>query len=131
MRLALALLIACTAAHARAAVIEGQVRTPLHEPRSNTGNLKGITRGLVGELCHNLGLTYKELPLFPADIGKATECFVSSATREVMPVARVLLPGGEKKEFPKGGGEITKALQKEYGRYVRAYTDSRRSGAWF
>lgn len=112
-------------------VIDGKVRTPLHEPRTNTGNLRGLTRILVSELCGRLDIGYEEKALFPADIAKATECFVSSATREVMPVVAVMHPSGEKKEFPRGGGSVTKSLQAEYARYVRAYIESRRAGAWF
>jgi branched-chain amino acid aminotransferase len=112
-------------------VIDGKVVTPLHEPRTHTGNLRGITRTLIGELCRQGKIGYEEKALFPADVTKATECFVSSATREIMPVFSVILPGGEKKNFPKGGGSITKNLQGEYNRYVREYTDKRREKAWF
>lgn len=112
-------------------VIDGKVVTPLHEPRTHTGNLRGITRTLIGELCGQGKIGYEEKALFPADVSKATECFVSSATREIMPVASIILPGGEKKNFPKGGGSLTKTLQGEYNRYVREYTEKRREKAWF
>lgn len=112
-------------------VIGGKIVTPLHEPRSNTGNLKGITRTLVGKLCEKLSLGYEEKALFPEDAKKATECFVSSATREVMPVVGIRWADGARQEFPKGGGQVTKSLQAEYGRYVKEYTEAHRAEAWF
>ncbi len=111
-------------------VIDGALCTPLHEPTTNTGNLKGITRTLISELCQKIQLPYAEKPLFPRDIQRATECFVSSATREVMPV-QAILSNKEKKDFPSGGGPFTKILQKEYKNYVSSYVASRRSEAWF
>lgn len=111
-------------------VIDGEIRTPKHEPRSNTGNLRGLTRTLVSELAARAGLKYSEVPLLPADIEKATECFVSSATREVMPVKAILLPGGKRKEFPLGGGICTGKLREQYAKYIREYVENRRAEAW-
>jgi branched-chain amino acid aminotransferase len=111
-------------------VIGGEIRTPKHEPRTNTGNLRGLTRTLVGQLAERAGMKYAELALFPADVESATECFVSSATREVMPVRAVILPGGRRLEFPRGGGAVTRRLREEYARYVREYVEGRRAEAW-
>jgi branched-chain amino acid aminotransferase len=107
-----------------------EIRTPKHEPRTNTGNLRGLTRTLVGQLADRAGLKYSETALFPADVEIATECFVSSATREVMPVQAVILPGGKRKEFPKGGGAGTKKIQEAYAAYVKDYIAKHRGGAW-
>lgn len=112
-------------------IVDGQVRTPKHEPRTNTGNLRGLTRTLVGQLAERVGLGYSEAPMLPADIERATECFVSSATREVMPVKSVILPGGKRVAFPLGGGEKTKKIQEAYSHYVEDYINSRRNLAWF
>jgi branched-chain amino acid aminotransferase len=112
-------------------VIDGGLQSPLHEPKTNTGNLRGLTRTLVGELAARLKLRYEEKAMFPADIGQAQECFVSSATREVMPVKSVLLPGGKKVDFPVGGGPITNRLRETYTQYVADYVRERRSQAWF
>lgn len=111
-------------------VINGEIRTPLHEPLTHTGNLRGITRTLIGELCANVNVAYAETPLAPADIERASECFVSSATREIMPVCTVILPGGARKEFPLGGGPITKKLQGAYGDFVKQYVAARKKEAW-
>jgi branched-chain amino acid aminotransferase len=112
-------------------IIDGELRTPLHEPRTNTGNLRGLTRTLVGELAQKIGIGYAEVPLYPADAEKASECFVSSATREIMPVRGLILSGGKRKDFPSGGGACTKRLREEYARYLREYMDARRGEAWF
>lgn len=112
-------------------VIEEKLQTPLHEPKTHTGNLRGITRTLVGDLAKANKIIYEETPLTLSDILKATECFVSSATREVMPVKAILLPDGSRKEFPLGGGEITKKMQKAYHEYVAAYVDKHKNDAWF
>lgn len=111
-------------------VIDGAVLTPLHEPRTSTGNLRGLTRTLVGELAAELGLRYEERPLFPSDLSRATECFVSSATREVMPVAEILTATG-RHGYPEGGGPVTRRLQEAYANYVKKYVAQRREGAWF
>jgi branched-chain amino acid aminotransferase len=112
-------------------VIEGALHSPLHEPGTSTGNLRGITRTLVADLASRAGIRYVERPMFPEDILSAEECFVSSATREIMPVASILPRAGARKNFPPGGGAITKALQAEYSRFVQAYVEARRSEAWF
>lgn len=112
-------------------VINGEIRTPKHEPRTNTGNLRGLTRTLIGQLAERAGVGYSEMPLFPQDVQQATECFVSSATREVMPVKALMLPGGKRLEFPHGGGAVTKKIQGEYNRYVKEYTEKHRAEAWF
>jgi branched-chain amino acid aminotransferase len=112
-------------------LIDGELRSPLHEPGTHTGNLRGLTRGLVSELAKRIGLRFSETPLFPADAEKATECFVSSATREVMPVQGLLLPGGKRKEFPPGGGTQTRRIREEYSKYLLEYVNSRREKAWF
>jgi branched-chain amino acid aminotransferase len=111
-------------------VIGNEIRTPKHEPRTNTGNLRGLTRTLIGQLADRAGLGYSEAAMLPADVEQAAECFVSSATREVMPVQAVILPGGKRVEFPKGGGAATKKIQAEYARYVKDYIEQHRAEAW-
>lgn len=111
-------------------VFGNKVKSPLHEPLSNTGNLKGITKTLIRQLCEKLGLEYSEVPLTLSDLPNASECFVSSATREIMPVKKIL--AGEKSySFPTGGGEVTKKLQKAYSEFVKNYIEQNRSKAWF
>jgi branched-chain amino acid aminotransferase len=112
-------------------VIDGELHSPLHEPKTSTGNLRGITRTLVAEIAERAGIRYQERAIYPKDVELAQECFVSSATREVMPVKWILLPGGKRVGFPAGGGAATNRLREAYSRYVADYTQSRRSQAWF
>lgn len=112
-------------------VINGELHTPLHEPKTPTGNLRGITRTLISELAHNLKMKYCERAMHPEDILKASEAFVSSATREVMPVCQIILQDGKRKDFPAGGGDWIKRLQAEYKKYVSEYVLTNKSKAWF
>ena len=63
-------------------VIDGQLVTPSFE----SGVLRGITKAAIGRLsaAHGFDLHDRQLPA--SELTKATECFVTSATREVMPV---------------------------------------------
>jgi branched-chain amino acid aminotransferase len=112
-------------------VVDGAVHTPLHEPQSQTGNLRGITRTLIGSLAARLSIPFSEQPITPADAARASECFVSSATREIMPVAEIIWDSKHHQKFPEGGGPVTKILQAEYARYVEEYVLARKEGAWF
>lgn len=112
-------------------VINGEVHSPLHEPKTSTGNLRGITKTLIGELAKSAGLKYQERAMYPEDCLKASECFVSSATREVMPVCGIILPKGEKKNYPEGGGSVIKKLQDEYQKYVKNFVLTQKNKAWF
>jgi branched-subunit amino acid aminotransferase/4-amino-4-deoxychorismate lyase len=62
-------------------------------------------------------------------LARATECFVTSATREVMPVAAVRLETGKWRDFPAGGGAITRrvaaAYKKEVSRYMQENAELR------
>ncbi len=98
-------------------VIDGQLVTPSFE----SGVLRGITKAAIGRLsaAHGFELHDRQLPASALD--KATECFVTSATREVMPVAGVLLESGEWREFPPGGGKMTRLVAKAYKEFVNQY----------
>jgi branched-chain amino acid aminotransferase len=111
-------------------VNNGELQTPKHEPGTNTGNLRGLTRTLISDLASRAGISYSELALYPENILNATECFVSSATREVMPVRELLLPNQKKLQFTKGGGPVTKRIQEEYSRFVKEYVSKRKAEAW-
>jgi hypothetical protein len=47
-----------------------------------------------------------------------------------MPVC-ALIHSNTRKEFPQGGGPVVKKLQQEYKKYVIAYSEKRKSEAWF
>ncbi|MBE7492056.1 MAG: aminotransferase class IV [Planctomycetes bacterium] len=63
----------------------GVVRTPALEH----GLLQGVTRGFVLELCRKLGLPAEEAALTPDDLFAADEVFITSTTRDVMPVGHI------------------------------------------
>lgn len=66
-------------------VIDGVVRT---HPRSNY-ILPGITREVVLELAHELGLAVREEPMFVDDIPRLSESFLTGTTNDVMPVVAI------------------------------------------
>jgi len=66
-------------------VTGGLVRTP---PVAQ-GLLPGITRAFVLELCRQLGIPCEESVLEPADLLNAGEAFLTSTTREIVPIVAV------------------------------------------
>ncbi|WP_303902164.1 D-amino acid aminotransferase [Thiohalomonas denitrificans] len=66
-------------------VRNGTVITP---PKSNL-LLPGITRDLVVELCAHHGLPCEERPIEAAELRDADELWVTSSTKEVVPVTRL------------------------------------------
>lgn len=64
-------------------VQNGLLLTPPSGPRL----LPGITRDLVLELAQTNGIACAEARLTPADLGQADEIWVTSSTREIVPVA--------------------------------------------
>lgn len=98
-------------------VIDGKVVSPNVE----SGVLRGITRASIAKFSAANGFTYEERPVKASEIANATECFVTSATREVMPVVGIRLESGKWREFPAGGGEMTRRVAKAYKEFVAKY----------
>jgi branched-chain amino acid aminotransferase len=66
-------------------VRDGKLMTPSHD----AGIVEGITRGVILDLSRRIGLPVIE-GLFPvSEIQKADEMFLTSSTREVVPIVRV------------------------------------------
>jgi 4-amino-4-deoxychorismate lyase len=61
----------------------------LHTPSLDLGILAGITRAVLGDLAPGLGLKVVEGVYTAEDLAAADEAFLSSSTREVMPVVEV------------------------------------------
>ena len=112
-------------------VFDGEVHSPMDEPGTNTGNLHGITKRVVEFLCEDLGFKYKERPILPEEISRADEAFQCSATREVMPVYSMQMAPGKTKQFPAGGGALTRSLQEAYQAYLKNYVVQYKNEAWF
>lgn len=100
-------------------VIDGELATP----SQTAANLKGLTKQSIHEICGANDIASKEREITVADVARATECFVTSATREVMPASAVILEAGRVREFPAGGGRLTRRIQRLYKDYVRDYVD--------
>jgi branched-chain amino acid aminotransferase len=95
----------------------GQVFTP---PLSS-GCLPGVTRAvLLQEITPTNGVRVTEKTLLPSDLESADEVFITSTTRELLPVVEV---SGLKL---KGGRTICDALVLELKSYVAAYLDGRK-----
>src|SRR5262245_35498354 len=66
-------------------VRDGKILTPAHD----AGIVEGITRGVVLGLAREMGLPVIEGLFDVADIANADEMFLTSTTREVVPIARI------------------------------------------
>lgn len=98
-------------------VIEGKLVTP----SMAVGNLMGLTKKAVHECCTQKGLEVVERRVHVDELGSASECFVTSATREVMPIASLRLENGRWVEFPPGGGETTRRVSEYYREHVEKH----------
>ena len=106
-------------------VLDGRIVTPA------TGNLPGLTRKSLVGLLEQAGHDDSERSLHNDELPNATECFVTSATREVMPVASLRLQNGVVIEFPRGGGELTRLAMKLYTDMMVTFVTENRDKAWF
>jgi branched-chain amino acid aminotransferase len=89
----------------------GRVTTP---PVS-VGLLPGITRQEVIGLCHVAGVSVDEAPLWPIDLLRAEEMFLSSSIRGVVPITRLDgAPVADGKPGP-----ITRRLLEDYAMATR------------
>jgi branched-chain amino acid aminotransferase len=87
-------------------------------PGSEAGLLEGITRAFLFELGQEEGLDVREATLFPEDLERADEAFITSTTRELSPVVRI-----DERTIGSGKpGPITMRLLKAYRRRAREST---------
>jgi len=102
-------------------VIDGQLTTP------SQGNLRGLTKMHIHKALRGAGIKSMELDIHVNELYEATECFVTSATRDVMPCATLRLEDGTQLRFPDGGGEITRQTRELFSVYVRDYVEQHQS----
>ena len=95
---------------------DGQLLTPPKSPVM----LPGITRDLVLELAREHGLAWRETPIPTEALKQANEIWITSSTREIVPVTRL---DGE----PVGDGRPG-AAWRQMLEYYRAYKDAVRRG---
>lgn len=101
----------CTAANVFC-VRAGKVWTP---PLAS-GCLAGVTRGVLLEVAPKAGVELREQVLRLEDFQQAQEVFISSTTRELLPVRRI-----ENHDISVVAGPVTQLLQKAFSEYVREY----------
>ena len=106
-------------------VMNDQLVTP------EVGNLQGLTRKSLVELLTQAGEQEIERAIHYSELAYASECFVTSATREVMPVKSLLLPEGHLVKFPLGGGEKTRRCMGLYQEMLNTFIEQNKSQAWF
>lgn len=84
-------------------------------PPLSVGLLEGITRATVIALCREAGVEVDEAPLWPADLHQASEAFLTSSVRGVVPIVRV---DGQK--LGSGApGPITRRVMAAYDRVTK------------
>ncbi|MGL4513193.1 MAG: aminotransferase class IV [Lacipirellulaceae bacterium] len=99
-------------------VLDGRVVTP----GQRAGNLRGITGAALRELGAAEDWPVTDADLTLDDLARVTEAFVTSATREVMPVAAIRLADGRWLDLPAGGGDRTRQAAASYKAHVERYT---------
>jgi branched-chain amino acid aminotransferase len=101
-------------------VIDGRLVTPSQK----AANLRGLTKAAIQAACESNGIDTIETEISAEDALRATECFLSSATREVMPVVSIMRDDGSRQEFPEGGGELTRQIAGLYRDSIDSYVAS-------
>jgi branched-chain amino acid aminotransferase len=91
-------------------------------PPLSSGCLPGVTRELLLHEIRVPGYTVEEQTLTPADLERAAEIFVTSTTRNLLPVLAV-----EGREIPQSGAACA-ALQTAFAGYVDAYVAHYKEG---
>ncbi len=89
-------------------LLDGELHTPTVECILN-----GITRQTVMALARQKGIKVVEREIWPDELAKATEVFLTGTAVEVQPVGMI-----DGREYPVG--PVTKALQDDYAKLVRA-----------
>jgi branched-chain amino acid aminotransferase len=98
-------------------IVQGnQVWTP---PVASSGCLAGVTRAILLEQIHVPGLTIGERELGPSDLEESDQVFVSSTTRDLLPVLEI-----DHRPLPQNR-EVLARLQKAFSEYRESYVASR------
>lgn len=108
-------------------VIDDRIVTPA----DNAGNLRGLTKTAVHDACSERGLSTTERDIYAEELDAATECFITSATREVMPVKWLRLASGAELGFPAGGGPLTRRVMACYQEYLSNYLEAHAAETYF
>lgn len=90
-------------------------------PPISSGCLPGVTRGVLLDEVRVPGFAIGEKALLPGDLEGADEVFITSTTRELLPVLEI-----EGRPI-KQGDRARNALQMEFSKYVEKYVGPRRT----
>lgn len=107
----------CTSANVFAVDGAGRVWTP---PLS-CGGLAGVTRAVLLEEIRDSDIAIAEKPLLPADLSAASEIFITSTTRELLPVVSI-----EGLQI-QGGRAVCDRLRQVFSASVKNYLKLRRN----
>jgi branched-chain amino acid aminotransferase len=86
-------------------------------PPLEAGILAGVTRALVLDIAHGLGLRAREDTVRVADLLSAEEVFITSTLKEICPVRAI----DGKAVGPGRPGPVTQQLTKAYREYARSH----------
>jgi len=88
-------------------------------PPLSAGGLGGVTRAVLLEEIRDSEIAIAEKPLFPADLSSASEVFITSTTRELLPVVSI-------EGLPiRGGRAVCDRLRRVFSAHVRNYVKLR------
>ena len=110
----------CTSANIFAVNFDNHGRVQVSTPPLSSGCLPGVTRAVLLEGIRVAGVQVVENTLMPADLEAADEVFITSTTRELLPVASV-----EGLRLKLSTGEVRRDLQTAFTEHVRAYVGAR------
>jgi branched-chain amino acid aminotransferase len=96
----------------------------IYTPPLSSGCLEGITRSTLLEIGAAAGAPVEEKTLFPEDLYRADEVFISSTNRSVLAVGEV-----HDHKLPAAPGPVTRRVEIAFARYVTEYVARRTASA--
>jgi branched-chain amino acid aminotransferase len=107
----------CTSANVF--IVDGDRR--VWTPPLSSGGLGGVTRAVLLEDIRDPEIAIAEKPLVPADLSAASEVFITSTTRELLPAISI-------EGVPiQGGRAVCDRLRQVFSAYVKDYVKLRRN----
>jgi len=86
-------------------------------PHLGAGILGGITRGLIlSSIAAAANIAVREASVWPEELGRMSECFLLSTTKDITPVATI-----DAHRFKVGDDTVGARLKKAFADYVRDY----------
>jgi branched-chain amino acid aminotransferase len=109
----------CTSANVFIAERSGENSHQIWTPPLKSGGLAGVSRALVLEEVKAAGIVVGEKIITPKDLEAADEVFITSSTRELLPVSKI---EGLK---IKGGRAVCDRLQDSFAAWIKTYVGTR------